>query len=616
MRLNEILNLFDVDRKISETSYQVKCPVHGDQKASLTISEKDGRILMYCHAGCETEDILQEVGLTTRDLIVKSSAEEDFKNLPKWQRGLEAMYDYFDDAGNYAYSKLRYEGKKIFYGFVEDGQCDYKGVTKDRYLYNSRELKKAIDEQTPVYIVEGEKDVETMKRLKLIATTAGGTSDWRKRYASVFKGAWVTILPDNDEPGQKLADQIVKDIKDLCYCYRVVTVSNQEKGDVTDYIMAGHSREDLLKLIDSEPWITKGKKEPPPLEMYDAAELLKMELKPPRMLIENLLPEGVCILSAPSKMGKSWFAMDLGLSLINSLPVLGFSTNKCGVVYFALEDSWSRLQRRLRKLTGSSEIPDGLTLVTKCEPIHEGFLQQVETAIKGKPDIGLIIVDTLQKVKPPSSRDKSPYEQDYQTFSEVSKLAHKYNVCVLFLHHTRKSNGFDGDPFEDILGSTALQGATDAMYVIKKKKRTDEEAFFFATGRDIDQHELMIKFDKETCKWQNLGDAGSIEQLRAELEYRNHPAIITLKYKLDSIEADPDESIKEYITTMKDFRNDTIEHTGQVIGTSAQSFKSIVTNLDPYLLKDKIRHVEPERNTTFKGKNGRFHRYKRTPIKG
>ncbi|MCI7304340.1 MAG: bifunctional DNA primase/polymerase [Clostridiales Family XIII bacterium] len=354
----------------------------------------------------------------------------------------------------------------------------------------------------------------------------------------------------------------------------------------------------------------KEKKDPPPLEMYTAADLMKMDLRPPRYIVKDLLPVGVCILAAPSKMGKSWLVLDLGLAVAAGQPFMGFPTNKCEVVYFALEDSWARLKGRLKKLTGSETAPEGLTLVTKCEPIQNGFLQQIEQVIKGKPNVGLIIVDTLQKVKPPSDKNKTAYEQDYEVFSEISKLAIKHDISIMFLHHTRKGNGFNTDPFENILGSTALQGATDVMFIIKKEKRTDEEAIFYATGRDISPEELAVKFNKQSCRWENLGDAGTIDQLRAELEYRNHPAIVTLKAKLEEIKNDPNVPIKEYVVRAKDFRDDVIEHTGQVIGTSERNFMTEVSRFDAYLLKDKIRHIVPENNTTHKKISARWHRYK------
>ena len=67
MHLNEIINRFNGAKSIGENRYQVKCPAHKDDKASLTISEEDGKILLYCHAGCDTKNILNAIGLQEKD---------------------------------------------------------------------------------------------------------------------------------------------------------------------------------------------------------------------------------------------------------------------------------------------------------------------------------------------------------------------------------------------------------------------------------------------------------------------------------------------------------------------------------------------------------------------
>jgi len=52
----------------------VRCPAHGDSTPSLSISEgDDGRVLLYCHAGCKTEEVLKTVGLTMSDLFTDSA---------------------------------------------------------------------------------------------------------------------------------------------------------------------------------------------------------------------------------------------------------------------------------------------------------------------------------------------------------------------------------------------------------------------------------------------------------------------------------------------------------------------------------------------------------------
>ena len=54
----------------SGKQYSAKCPAHDDRKNSLSVTqERDGKILLHCHAGCQTEDILSAMGLTMKDLF-------------------------------------------------------------------------------------------------------------------------------------------------------------------------------------------------------------------------------------------------------------------------------------------------------------------------------------------------------------------------------------------------------------------------------------------------------------------------------------------------------------------------------------------------------------------
>lgn len=259
MQLNEVIRLFEVERQISATSYQVKCPAHSDQHASLTISEEDGKILMFCHAGCPTEEIVAAVGLTMAELGDKPAQH--------WQEKLEGFvkkplidyYHYKDEAGRYLFTKLRFResdgSKAIRYGTL-DKQQDFMKLGKSGKkgsLYNLPALLKAVKSGFPVHYVEGEKDVETMKKIGLTATTAGGAKDWKREYARYFIGAKVMILPDNDEPGQALGEQVRRDLRDFAHSVKLVTLSEREHGDVSDYIEEGHDKEDLLERIQQEP---------------------------------------------------------------------------------------------------------------------------------------------------------------------------------------------------------------------------------------------------------------------------------------------------------------------------------------------------------------------------
>lgn len=253
MNIDEIAARFNGAKKRDKGSYQCLCPIHDDKKASLSISEKDGKILLHCHAGCNTSDILSSVGLTFKDIGSKKKSYKWREKLEYIEnKRIEAVYPYYDENGVYQYSKIRFEGKKIIYAVIDEKNNTYKvgkGNIKNT-LYRLPELLQAIKNNEPVYIVEGEKDADALSMCGCTATTAGSVSDWKKEYSRFFKGAKVYILPDNDEPGMRLCKQIQKDLKHFAY-YSVYTLTSlKSKGDVSDYLSDGHTIEDVRRLIE------------------------------------------------------------------------------------------------------------------------------------------------------------------------------------------------------------------------------------------------------------------------------------------------------------------------------------------------------------------------------
>lgn len=268
MEYKEFLKHFDLNGATPRNNtINVRCPCHNDKKASLSISQgRNNRIILNCHAGCNYKNILSEVGLTEADLFNDGRATQ--KNT--WRdkiasyvdKPIEAVYDYKDANGKYLYSKIRFVGKVIRYAVIDKKNDSFtmekpKGVYS---LYNLPAAIKAIKKGYPVYITEGEKDVDTLKNLGFTAVTAGSVSDWRSEFAHYFTGARVVILPDNDAPGLELKDKILKSLRAFAHSIKVVITSQAEHGDVTDYMNERHSKEDLQKLMDevkpvAAPWI-------------------------------------------------------------------------------------------------------------------------------------------------------------------------------------------------------------------------------------------------------------------------------------------------------------------------------------------------------------------------
>jgi P4 family phage/plasmid primase-like protien len=174
---------------------------------------------------------------------------------------VEAVYDYGD------YVKVRQKGKIIRYGRVigDEFVAGIEGI--DKTIYRLSEVTEAIKNGYPVYYAEGEKDVDNLRKLGLPACTAGGCGDWRTEFAQYFKGARLVLLPDNDKPGQDLARRIEADVRDIAYSVQAVTVSGEPKGDVSDYIASGGTKDGLLNLIKAADvryasWVRLSRGEP------------------------------------------------------------------------------------------------------------------------------------------------------------------------------------------------------------------------------------------------------------------------------------------------------------------------------------------------------------------
>lgn len=135
------------------------------------------------------------------------------------------------------------------------------------------------------------------------------------------------------------------------------------------------------------------------------------------------------------------------------------------VLYLALEDDESRLQRRMFRMYGV-EGTNHLHFATTAKMISGGLDKQLESFVREHPDTRLIIVDTLQKIRENVS-DNYSYSNDYEVIGKLKQFADAHGVCVLIVHHTRKQPA--GDTFEMISGTTGLLGCAMVRCLCRKK---------------------------------------------------------------------------------------------------------------------------------------------------
>lgn len=247
---------------------------------------------------------------------------------------------------------------------------------------------------------------------------------------------------------------------------------------------------------------------PKKLETMDAETLMTTPMEPLKFIVIGLLPEGLHVLAGSPKIGKSWLALWICLQVAKGEKAWGFETRKCEVLYLCLEDSFARIQSRLFEI--ADEAPPTLHFAIMSDAIGHGLENQIENFIKEHPATGLIVIDTLQKVRKTVSGNVNPYAADYDDINALKQIADKHCLAIVLVHHLRKTS--DSDPLNMISGTTGIAGGADTNFVLQKDKRTENTATLICTGRDIESRELSLEFNRETFLWELMNPITTAEQ--------------------------------------------------------------------------------------------------------
>ena len=257
-------------------------------------------------------------------------------------------------------------------------------------------------------------------------------------------------------------------------------------------------------------------------------ELLQMEFPSVRWAVPRLIPEGVAILAGSPKIGKSWLALGIAVAVATGGVALGKIQVEPGeVLYLALEDSQRRLQKRLQCLIPPQygHTSGHLHFVTEWPRLHLGGIDRLEEWLMAYPGTRLVIIDTLEKVRPPTaSQARNLYTADYLVGDLLEPLSKKHGVAIMLVHHTRKAES--EDPVELVSGTLGLTGGVDGVMVLRRQ-RGQADAFLFITGKDIEEgKDYALNWDAKTTTWAIKGDArdyvGSDERLEIVALLRKH----------------------------------------------------------------------------------------------
>ena len=228
-------------RKCKESpGYVACCPAHEDRSPSLSLRDADdGRVLVHCHAGCSQSDVI--------DKLKGRGLWEPRANMDSLGR-IVAEYTYTDASGNPLFQIIRFDPKD-FRPRYSDGRGGWIWRKHpDQVLYHLPEVLEA----AIVFVVEGERDCETLRSQGFAATTnAGGAmAPWLPQYTEALRGREVIILPDADVPGRQRALTIARAL--LGKVARLVILELEGAKDVSAWFEQGHSETELIAQLDGE----------------------------------------------------------------------------------------------------------------------------------------------------------------------------------------------------------------------------------------------------------------------------------------------------------------------------------------------------------------------------
>jgi len=332
MNLEAILSRLKGVRR-NGTGWMALCPAHSDKNPSLSLIERNGKVFLKCFAGCSSEAVYTALGIELRELFPGNAAA------PR----IVAEYDYQDENGKLLFQVVRLEPKTFRQRQPEgNGAWRWNLNGTRRVLYRLQEVLTG----KSVVVCEGEKDCETARELGILATcNAGGAGNWRDEYSESLLGKKVIIIADADEPGRKHAQQIASSLEGKAESLKLLELPGAK--DLAEWVERGGTRDALLEMVRKAPeWRSSLQTTAGGFSLTSLRDLMSEPDEKISWIVADKLPAGgISILSAKPKVGKSTLARCLALAVARGEQFLGCPTTQGTVVYLALEEKRSEVQR-------------------------------------------------------------------------------------------------------------------------------------------------------------------------------------------------------------------------------------------------------------------------------
>ncbi|MBC6714751.1 AAA family ATPase [Aurantimonas sp. DM33-3] len=376
----------------------------------------------------------------------------------------------------------------------------------ERWLYHRAEVLKAIKAGTPVFLTEGEKDVETLRAWGFVATTnAGGAKYWQESFNEDLAGSNIVILNDNDDPGRTRALVRGGELRGKAKTVRLLDLSKHwpdmpEKGDVTDWAEKGGGTKDRFAELakDAPLWRPE-----PPKTRFGALQWNEIDSAGPEYeyLIDGWLTEhGRSIIGGPSQSGKSFLAIHAALSVARGVDFFGCPTKRGGVIYQAGEGA-AGVKKRIKAYRAhfGVELDDDVPLVFLGAKVDlfskEGdtapLIEEIKAqALMMSEKLRLIVIDTLATAT--SGADENSGKDMSVVLANIAKIEQECRAHVVLVHHMNSEG-------RKLRGHTSLFADVDQVITVTMDEDSRIRTAVLAKQKD-DENNIKIAFELHSVK--------------------------------------------------------------------------------------------------------------------
>jgi putative DNA primase/helicase len=446
----------------NDGGYRARCPAHNDIAPSLSVNMgKEGRLIVHCHAGCDTADVLTAMGKTFAD-ITPSTARRVVEQYP---------YHDHDDWSVVKYTAVRYEPKD--FRILPPGLPP----AAERVLYCPSAIKYSRETGTPIFVVEGEKDANALLYSSdptPATTNVGGAGKWLPQYSEQLAGCHVKVVVDNDGPGYKHGIQVATALIGRVLSVEVLRAAPGCK-DISDHLAAGHTLDELIPLE--------------PVPTLTGVLVSEVQITSLDWAWAPYFPRGtLCLIDGDPGDGKSVLTIDLAARWSAGMAMPDGSANAFGgpvgvIMIGAEDDPATTIAPRLR---AAGCRPTMVKLITGGA--SENVMFNLTTDLDGL-EAEIVALDAKVVVIDPAP---AFFDESTNTYVDASvrralmplaMLARRQNILILLVRHLNK--GGSGKAIYRGGGSIGFIAAARAAYLVGHNPEDETQRVLAAVKNNL-----------------------------------------------------------------------------------------------------------------------------------